>query len=61
MSKKTLENIKNEDIKMNKDGELEVSEELQSQIDEVAGGVSPEESEEEDLVINIFCQGEQVK
>jgi len=49
-----LENIKSEEIKLNKDGEVEIPEELQSEIDDVAGGVSPEESEEE---TNINCYG----
>ena len=42
-----LKNIKSEEIKLNKDGEVEMPEELQSQVDDVAGGISPEESEEE--------------
>lgn len=52
MSKK-IENIESDEIKLNKDGEVELSEELQNAI---AGGVSPEEGEEEDIVINFGCK-----
>ncbi|WP_042147894.1 MULTISPECIES: hypothetical protein [unclassified Pseudoalteromonas] len=46
-----LENIKNEEIKLNKDGEIELSEELTNAI---AGGFSPED-ENEDEAINGSC------
>jgi len=44
-----LENIKNDEIKLNKDGEVELSEELTNAI---AGGFSPEEEDEE---LNVSC------
>lgn len=39
-----LENITTEDIKLNENGELELSEDLQ---DAIAGGVGPEDVDEE--------------
>lgn len=51
---KNLKNSKG--IKLNKNGELDLPEELQSEIDEVAGGINPEELENEDaLDINGYC------
>jgi hypothetical protein len=41
-----FENIESDDVKLNKDGELEVSEELAGAI---AGGFNPEEEEDEDV------------
>ncbi|MCF7520090.1 MULTISPECIES: hypothetical protein [Pseudoalteromonas] len=56
MSKK-FENIKNEEIKLNELGEVELSEELAGV---VAGGFSPEEEDEETNVgcANISCGSE---
>lgn len=52
-----LENIKAEEIKLNENGELELSEELQ---DIVSGGVSPEDAEEEgnNGCVNIGCSSQ---
>lgn len=47
-----LENITADEIKLNEDGDLELSNELQAVI---AGGISPEEAEEEDVIINKGC------
>ncbi|MCF7501730.1 MULTISPECIES: hypothetical protein [unclassified Pseudoalteromonas] len=57
MSKK-FENIKDEEIKLNELGEVELSEEL---TDAVAGGFSPEEEDEEGngiCDINLSCGAE---
>lgn len=45
-----FENINSEEIKLNKDGELELSAELANA---VAGGFSPEEEEEDEA--NVGC------
>lgn len=55
MSKK-FENIKNEEIKLNELGEVELSEELS---DAVSGGFSPEEEDDEHNVCQInHCKKE---
>lgn len=51
MSKK-LESIKAEEIKLNSNGDLDVSVELQ---DLIAGGTNPEDTEEEAIIINFGC------
>ncbi len=53
-----LENITADEIKLNEDGDLELSTELQAVI---AGGISPEEAEEEVIIVtnkgcNIGCK-----
>jgi hypothetical protein len=55
-----LENIKNEEIKLNKDGEIELSEELSNAI---AGGFSPEEEENEGNIkcTNISCGSQKLQ
>lgn len=50
-----FENVKAGDVKLNKDGNLELDESLQAQLGEIAGGVSPEESEDEGITINFGC------
>ncbi|WP_299493939.1 hypothetical protein [uncultured Shewanella sp.] len=47
-----LKNIKENDIKLNEDGAVEISDELQ---DVIAGGVNPEAQEQEDECLNIGC------
>lgn len=53
MTKEQLDKLGNiaKEIKLNKEGEVELSKELQ---DAVAGGVSPGDEEEEGIVVNVY-------
>lgn len=55
MSKKS-ERIKTEEIKLNSNGDLDISDELQ---DLITGGTNPEDTEEEGIVINFNCHNNQ--
>ncbi len=48
-----FKNIKSEEIKINKNGEVELSDDLANA---VAGGFNPEAEDNEDIIVNIFCR-----